>query len=417
MKKNKLLFLLLVLALTLLSALTIFLRNEGAGKKTCLGSFRDFAYTPPSENGDPEILTGELLKGEWRIEATVPDDSSHPYIVFSVEASRSMNGHKEIWLKKYNSNGLFSSSDPEDFKFLIYQTDTKVWQTLSAQVVGSSAYVNKIFVTKDGSVWGSNIWSNPSDSIGQPILSRFNDELKQFEFVVSTKNIPIAWRDADSRTNDAVFWSIVLLDPNEIFWIIPRKDIVYSYNPVTNQVEIHTNISDIYTKNAVSSPDGNIYIAREPLAQSTISSDYKLKDGEILRYSPKTEGLEVLENPNGKWPAYGNLFVDHAGNLWLGAVGWWSPKVGWNKIYPNSIEYFVRIEVGGIHSWVEPEALLESSDKKLWFRVKGRGMAWLDVGTMVGCWFTTEYTNIFEDQDKILWIVADRRLYNHQLSP
>jgi hypothetical protein len=270
---------------------------------------------------------------------------------------------------------------------------------------------------EDGSIWGHNVWSSSSDYFGLPILSKFNETLGVFEFVESTNDLPSAWRDSDPRTNDIIFWSEVFLDPSGFFWIIPRKDAIHSYDPITQKSQRRADLTNINTENAVLSPDGTIYISRELEGSPLSVPDYEFNDGEVLSYVHETGELKVIKNPNEKWPSYGNLYVDHSGRLWLGAVGWWDTEDGWYRIHPNPLWHFIRIHFGGLYSWVEPEILIESSDGRMWYRVRGRGIAWLEPKTMEGCWFTTEDTNIVEDRENVLWMTSNGNLYKYNLKP
>lgn len=395
----------------------IFFRDIHSVDKQCLESFDEFAYTPPNKNGDPKLKADTLPQEPWHIEAALPNISEVPYISFSVEAIRSTDAHNEIWIRRYSEDGSFHNAHTTYYQFLIYQVETKDWEIASAQVEGSDIFVEKIFITDDGSVWGQNVWGRSSDEFKPPILSKYNDVSGKFELVESTKNIPAFWRDSDSRTNDILFWNKIFLDSAGVFWIVTQRDSIYSYNPATQKTEKHADISTIHIKNAALSPDGSIYISGKP-DDSYISNRYHVIGQEkILHYVPQTDELKVIENPNENWPSYRNLYIDRNNRLWLGSVGWFSPQNGWELIFPNRFLYLLRIEFGDNYGWVEPEILLESSDGRMWYRVKGRGMAWLDSSVMEGCWFTTYTSKIIEDANKTLWFVADGKLYKYDLLP
>ncbi len=63
-----------------------------------------------------------------------------------------------------------------------------------------------------------------------------------------------------------------------------------------------------------------------------------------------------------------------------------------------------------------PKILLESADGKLWFHHEN-GMISLDPKKGEWCWFTTYQSNIVEDSQHNLWMIADGKLYTYPLKP
>jgi len=65
----------------------------------------------------------------------------------------------------------------------------------------------------------------------------------------------------------------------------------------------------------------------------------------------------------------------------------------------------------GDFQYQTPEVILESSDGRIWFLHSYNGMITLDPSTGTWCWFTTYQSNIVEDTDHNLWMIADNKLY------
>jgi len=67
------------------------------------------------------------------------------------------------------------------------------------------------------------------------------------------------------------------------------------------------------------------------------------------------------------------------------------------------------------YRWKSPKVVLESSDDRVWFQSDENGMVWLDPDEEQWCWFTTEKSNIVEDAEGNLWMIADGKLYKNAI--
>lgn len=373
----------------------------------CVGSFRTFAYSAPEENAPP--LAETLPQDPWSVETPLPIPSDDQTLI-SVETTRFLNGYSEVWLKKGTSHSI---SQPTTHEYLIYRTDTKTWKTIPAQVEDTEIYVQKLFVANDGSIWGQNAWPTYSGLSDAAILSKYDEKDERFKFDRNVVTIPAAWRDSDGYD----YWSNVLIDPEGIFWIFANKTAIFSYDPASQQIKRHAEIPDLLVAHVALAPDHKIYLARQ-----WESPMFSIQDEELWEFNPPTGDLKNLGTPPDPWPAYNNILVDHSGRLILGAVGLRNGNGTWHRIYPNPLVYFWKMKWEGDYRWYTPELILESSDGRLWFRKKlddgvDWGMAWWDPQRMSGCWFTTIYTNIVEDQQRNLWMAADGKLYKTSVQP
>jgi hypothetical protein len=373
----------------------------------CLGSFRTFAYSAPDKNAPS--LANTLPQDPWNVDTPLPIPSDNQTLI-SVETTRFINGSSEIWLKKDTS---YRISQLTIHEYIIYRTDTRTWKTIAAQVDNTDIYVQKLFVAKDGSMWGQNAWPTYSNLSEVPILSTYDEREERFKFDSNVVTIPAAWRDSDGYD----YWSNVLIDQGGIFWIFANKDAIFSYNPNSQEIKRRAEIPDLLVSHVALAPDHKIYLTRQ-----WESPMFSIQDKEIWEFNPQSGDLKNLEAPLEPWPAYNNILVDHSGRLVLGAVGWRDENDTWHRMYPNSLVYFWNMKWEGDFRWYTPELILESSDGRLWFRKKlddgvSWGMAWLNPETMSGCWFTTFDTNIVEDQQRNLWMAADGKLYKYSLRP
>jgi hypothetical protein len=113
------------------------------------------------------------------------------------------------------------------------------------------------------------------------------------------------------------------------------------------------------------------------------------------------------------------MLVDHRGRLWLGAMGYMETDGSLYLLHPDApMVWENRSE---FLYWSPPTLLLESSNGLLWYSeyhdmsLLGEGTAWYDPETGEGCLFTNVASNVVEDEDKQLWMVADGKLYRYPL--
>ncbi|MBI5296709.1 MAG: hypothetical protein HY869_14620 [Chloroflexi bacterium] len=383
----------------------------------CFASFEDFAYAVPDVASNQ---TKDFSLSQWKLVAEVPGITIDTNIWSSVSATRQVNGDTEVWVQRNPSASLYMEEESRKYKFHVFQVNKQEWKTVPAEIGDSHLFIDTLFVRSDGTLWGRNIWSFVSEMSNQPVLSRYNDETERFEVVGATRAIPNGTKDADPYTADLPQWAKTFLDSQGVFWFVVEKDAIYSFD-VTNQiVKRHADLSNIYVDDAYQSTDGKIYIWRYPNDPTYSMPSFKLGKGEILRFDPETSLMETIASPEMYWPKAGNLWVDTSDRLWMGAIGWRDPDGTWHEIYPRPFLYFANMNTGNFR-WGSPAKIVfESSDGRLWFRRiidedADWGMAWLDPQTMQGCWFTSEYTDIEEDQDHNLWMVVNRKLYKSQL--
>ncbi len=372
----------------------------------CIPPLKTFVYKTRNEEtmqrpGKDLII---LPQSPWQIEAELPLSDGAKGGDSEVIQTRLINGHTEIW------TGLVSSGEIPSYTegFSVYYPDTNVWKEIPAQIGDDSkVYVSKLllFVAKDGSLWGVNFWNARQNSLKDyPLLSKYNEKTERFEFDQYTKGIPAGWySDGFSFVDDKI-----LLDANGIFWFLVPKDAIYSYNPSTHEVKRRAEISDHEVWYGTIAPDGKIYyVIVAPPPQKG-----------LFYFDPETDDVKGIDLTYSVYDTsyLPNVFSDHSGNLWLGGLGWMDANTKvWYRLHPSPI-FIGRSSEDPTISWQDPSIFMESSDKRLWFR-SNNGLAWLDLQKEQWCWFTTYQSNIVEDQEHNLWMIADGKLYKYPLKP
>jgi hypothetical protein len=392
--------------------------NLERGADECLGTFETFAYRVP-EVGVRLYDEKILPLPPWEIVTRLPENQNvDKNSNYWMETIRTVNGKDEIWFGKRTRQGGYWGEkfyiDNYHYEKIIYKPNKREWDrsTVLADIEGTDVYVDTLYVTSDGSLWGTNRWNTRLDqhSFTQvPVISKYNDVTGRFEFAQGVLSIPIV-----EDVFDYYDWPIILLDSEDIFWIFIPKDAIYSYNTRTSRIKKHALIPDIDVQEAVLAPDGNIYFQK-------LSFFAEIQRDEIYQFSPDTEEIIPIIPPNDHWPS-GLIGVDYSGNLWIGAIGYRTPEGFWQLLHPDPEGYIENYWKDP--RWATPTLLLESTNGILWFSKwtdapGNEGLAWYDPRIGEGCWFTTEvvFYSFLEDSHQNLWLLLDGNLYKYALDP
>jgi len=370
----------------------------------CIPPITSFAYPANQQIPDSLIAKQQIPPSTpWKIEASMPNLPPGAQDSFDdISVAHPRAGYSEIWVKRrFDIGGTEFGGGTASLQTLIFQTDTENWRTFSQQIQDSPIRIDELYQGKNGSLFADISFSNKS------ALGLYNEKEGQFDLVKNSNSIPD---------------SIHVLDNNGTLWILNNKDGIYSFDPSTSQLEKRVDIPDlvvqqlldIYGRTVAFAPDGSLYFLNFQDSGNT----------ELIRYDPVSNKLERnVEAEIEYWlgllyyldtPVH-SLYVDHLGNVWLEDQGWITPDGAWYKVVRSPI--FIAEEVPDIplkYVWVHPSILLESSDNRLWFS-SANGMAWLDPQKGEWCWFTTYQSNIVEDQQHNLWMIADNKLYKYSL--
>jgi hypothetical protein len=236
-----------------------------------------------------------------------------------------------------------------------------------------------------------------------PVLSRYNESRQRFEAAPGGPSIPIT-----SQTGFLAQSLSVVLDKEDIFWILGPDDGIYRYDPKAQSTERQTDILDTERLSAALASDGSIYFQDKSLSEA---------EEFLFQFIPETGETVALGVSREPWQASGGMLVDHRGRLWLGAMGYMEPDGSWHLLHGNTPKVWENR--GELPYWAPPILIFESSDGLLWYteyhdtELLGEGTAWVDPETGRGCLFTNIASYVVEDGKKQLWMVASGQLYRH----
>lgn len=406
--KIRITHLLLILYTILPSVYGCGLSTQQIENDKCVASFDSFAFSPPEELD--EEIEGIHPLPTWR-EITeipkIPDDNKR--IRTKIDIARSVHGKREIWIRRYILPIAFQPG-ADVHEYLVFTPESEEWKIISAEVGDTGIWIDQLFVTSDGEIWGRNTWKSdyeyPFNYI--PVLSKYNEKTERFEFEQNSIRYKFA-----QNINQFFDWQIVLLGGNDVFWIFIQEDGLYTFDSKSLKVEFQVEIPDFVVYSAIISPDGTIYFRKYPY-------EYSIQQGELYSFSPNTKEMKTLEIPLETWPQYSNFFVDQEGILWLDTIGYREQNGNWQLLYPDVDLYLENISQVEGYRWITPHVVMQSSNGILWFTkytLSDNGTAWYDPKTGEGCMFTNYYSEIVEDSKHNIWLIADSKLYNYALYP
>lgn len=369
----------------------------------CYKTFEEFAYGGFDSQPIEELLPTE----PWHIESTMPSDyygdATFNQYDWQVRLVRLVRGNPEIWLSR--ERGASKEVIP---LILIYYPMSKRWSSVSGIVEDSDIFVKDIYMTSDGTVWGKNRWlqdQNNTPNQGS-ILSKYNEQTHQFQFVLNAPQISFA---KENRASDIR----VHLSRTGIFWIAVESDGLYTYDPQLDQTTKQAELGEMPVGVMSSASDGTVYFASTSYEQLQFSQPpFHMHEGMLIQFSVDSGKFIALENPSEPWPAVGPPLVTKSNQLWLGSVGY--KDLNENRWYRLLPEINVYTEESYLNRPGSPQVMLEDAFGILWFGSDTEakdGIAWYDLETGKGCMFANFYANIVEDSRQQLWMFADGNLY------
>ncbi len=406
MKIYKLKWLFLVLLIFLLLIFVMTRRQLRINGMTCIKPFHEFAYLPDET---PRPISEVLPGHSWQVEATIPgpENATDSFSDIQIELARTKNGEGEIWLYQhplYSQDGTVS----KEGSFTIYHPQSQTWGEVPALIGDTNLAVSKLFVASDGTVWGGISIRQPHPiSPTDPVLGRFNESTQQFEAAVGGLEIPITVEQG--LISELIE---IVLDKEDIFWIFGPDDSIYRYDPEAQTTERYAGLprTDMVSLSTALASDGSIYFR-----DSFFSEAEEL----LFQFFPETREFVALEVPREPWDFSGGLLVDHRDRLWLGAMGYMERDGSLHLLHRNALKAWENRSE--FLYWSLPTLLFESSNGLLWYAeyhdmsLLGEGTAWYDPETGEGCLFTNLASNIVEDAEKQLWMVANGKLYRYSL--
>jgi len=346
-----------------------------------------------------------MLLPAWNIKSAVPSQKNYkPSSQSQVEIARMVNGHQEIWLKVAA-------------QFDVFTVNTQKWETISSSIENTALFVDKIFARGDGSIWGRITFSHLDQKpiTNMPILGQFNENTRRFEIVENSPSISI-----DNTGND-YHWPEILIDSHDALWIVVEQEGIYRYNPDDRSTQKRAQLpKNFKVSQTVIGPNGTIYIEKYQWAGET---RFRLPKNVLFQFAPESNQITPVSPPSEEWPFFSGMLIDSKGRLWLGSIGYQDPENNWHLIHSNPQKFFDVVD-GGEYSylWSPPLLMLESSNGLLWYRRwldtdgLAEGTAWYNPETKEGCLISNQQANIIEDTEHQLWLVANEKLFEHQIN-
>lgn len=304
--------------------------------------------------------------------------------------------------------------------WLVYKPESGEWESVSRTIDNTKLISNHLFVTEDGTLYSSLRWSTQAESPyleTVPILAKFDEDTRSFAIEEGVLEVPFIRNVTYYGALPVMPWPLIVLDRQNMFWVFVNYDGLYSYNPMNHDVQKQAEISQFPIDHAVLAPDGDVYFSKPSNLIGSAQAVYGLTDGMLYQFERKSGELLTLDVPDGDWPGFNGMLVDSNGILRLGATSYRTPDGDWHLIHPNLETYFDNV---GDHTWATPNLILESSDGRLWYNRfldgSGGGTAWYDTETGSGCLFNGQASNVVEDSNQQLWMIANGYLYHYSLN-
>lgn len=381
---------------------------------TCIKTFNRYAFLPVNNTANKNITPLEPWLEELNLSAY------RELGPLEINAIRYGDQGEEIWITAYDScDGCYDLADIEDYVFLVVNVEKNKITTVPANIINTSVVASDLYIREDDSIWARNEWKityygdnanweyeilgEQKDYQTIPVLSRFNEENREFEFVEETVGIPSYWMQFGYP-----YMTKVVLDEDGVFWFFAHYDGIYSYNPDNREVHRHIDLP-MKVLRVVFGSDEKFYFE-----EATANMLPRLNKRRIYTFVPDTNNISVFSTPDENWPGSISFLLDRNGNFWVDLVAMKDQNGIWYRIYPYPILYEIGIRWNSVEWVSHPPIVLESSNGYLWMSDYYRGRAWYDPESGTGCWFTTYDGNIIEDQEQRLWIV-DSSLYSLSL--
>jgi hypothetical protein len=372
---------------------------------SCIKSFHQFSYGGPEPRAAEREVIPPDLPWQRKLNSSNLPDVGYPYTLNQTELARSIDGHPEIWF--YLGDRYFALNVQKGIA--IYLPNSQALEVIPRYVDDTDLYVKELYIDSQGAIWGSVSWDNLADYpdlTGVPVLSKFNENTRRFEFVEGVFETPL---HEEINYIDA---TEIVLDHNDIFWIFANDGQIYRYDPVAQTTMRRDGLGTQVVYTALSS-DGDIYFSLNDWNPGLM-----MHQGSLFRLSTASEEITVVEVPEG-WPLYAGLLVDRSEQLWLGAIGYRDLSNNWQLLHAPYLRTYA--DHLGQYMWAAPKILFEGSDGRLWFNkyldsgLNAEGTAWFDPETKQGCMVTNVPTNVIEDADQRLWMTVDGVLYSYSL--
>lgn len=365
---------------------------------------------------------GILPTSPWTTVSSLPPEIDGGDIVFGYQAT----GGQEIWIRsrKHSFVEVYDPFYKQSFEeYWVYNINNDNWRSVSSTTSDGKAVAYTLFFDDQRNILlAGNI---PNSNETAATLSVYDAKKEIFVPITNTENL-------FENQIDKVYGSSYLMLPatdesnsEDLIWFLVQHDGIYSYDLNTNELRKRLDfkkssiIQNTYLGNEMIKYG---YVGKNNLIYFTVYdatrtySPPTIQDFPLFVYNSQINEVAPISPPLDPYPIFSNYLVDSAGNLWLDSLGWRDSALRWHKIVQPSI--FISQNNEGYFSTdlAVPKILLESGDGRIWFH-HANGMISLDPKKGEWCWFTTYQSNIVEDSEQNLWMIADGKLYKLSLNP
>ena len=194
---------------------------------------------------------------------------------------------------------------------------------------------------------------------------------------------------------------------------------LYLFDPITHEAKLH-----------IAMPQDSWFVDMSILSDGSIWLMDIYSEALFVQYFPKTGELDPYQGTFSYFPgddilyehfAEGPrsiLYLDRDNRLWVDDRGYFvfSPAgiPSWHRVIRSPVFIEAKFDGTGNFYWSRPRYIYQSSDGLLWFSAPV-GVVRLDTLSGEWCLFTTYHSQVVEDDNHNLWIVADGQLYQYQL--
>ena len=350
------------------------LPRVGATYPVELGDSKDTEIPPQYPWKEIASLNGYLDESivpnsEW-YGVFVPSGANEVWVMVSFEQEGSENEAAELWK---------------------YLPDKAEWvkKPGALDVFYPDVSHIKIIETKKGSIFAIQEMATGIGPAGVPnLIARYNGTKEQFELIEFNDPLP------DGK---------LLFDmERDLFWGISRNGAIYKMDPEELTVEEYSRPEEPRAYMSITIYKDSIYALRE---QNASSPDNVYFYNIIYKFNIETRQEEIITNPIIFDDPYLDIFLDHAGNLWLNDHSMMTPEGEWYQIQRSTVFITDRDRESGQNRWLYPEIIFESSNGFLWFN-SYNGKTWYDPERQKWCWFTSAYgTELVEGNKNDVWLL------------
>ena len=383
----------------------------------CITPIVGFSYPlkGPDNNRSEKVV---VPYAEWKEEATLPLSSGEKSgMDNSISFARNINDKIEIWLFRW-SPGV--NHQP---KFMIYRLESEDWEIINQPYPELlDAYsVDAFLIDNNQTLWAVS-WFDTSIT-----FLKLDERERKF-------NISRVKPALDEARLIKVFWANTtktILRSSKIWHI--ENGSLYSFDPVSDIITKHNlNISnaiiDVNNGAAKYYAPKNVAVQDELAVSGNADRIYLLSNEspELIEYYPDidqtvrklipviTEDIGLVSAPYSDAPPIpgrvngDSLFVDLSNNLWVNDYGWMEEGGNWNVVIRSPL-FVGEFSESLKYAWSRPHVILQSNDHTLWF--SSVGLVSLNPNQGTWCMVTQAFTNIVEDSEHNLWMIADGKLY------